>query len=152
MTKTKVTPQVGQAGDGEPIQDQVRGPCPISVASYTSETPSTHSRGPTRHGGNEEEGGGGGTAGGNREVAIIITNLTVGPGGCRGWTIYIRGEEPARKKLHPTMGGKAPRKEFLKAGKVKKLQKYQLGMVALCEICQFQKSTKLLIQKCPFSQ
>ena len=30
------------------------------------------------------------------------------------------GEEPARKKLWPTVGGKAPRKEFLKAGKVKK--------------------------------
>ena len=34
------------------------------------------------------------------------------------------GEEPARKKLQPTMGGKAPRKEFLKVGKVKKTQKY----------------------------
>ena len=29
-------------------------------------------------------------------------------------------EELARKKLWPTMGGKAPQKEFLKAGKVKK--------------------------------
>ena len=29
------------------------------------------------------------------------------------------GEEPARKKLWPTMEGKAPRKKFLKAGKVK---------------------------------
>ena len=26
------------------------------------------------------------------------------------------GEEPARRKLQPTMGGKAPQKEFLKAG------------------------------------
>ena len=30
------------------------------------------------------------------------------------------GEEPAQRKLHPTIGGKAPWKEFLKAGKVKK--------------------------------
>ena len=62
------------------------------------------------------------------------------------------GEEPARKELNPTVGGKAPRKEFLKAGKVKKTQKYQLGTVALCEFHQFQKSTELLIQKLPFSQ
>ena len=32
------------------------------------------------------------------------------------------GEEPAQRKLHPTVGGKAPQKEFLKAGKVKKAQ------------------------------
>ena len=36
----------------------------------------------------------------------------------------LDGEEPTRKKLHPLVGGKAPRKEFLKAGKVKKPQKY----------------------------
>ena len=29
------------------------------------------------------------------------------------------GEEPVRKKLQLTMGGKAPQKEFLKASKVK---------------------------------
>ena len=61
------------------------------------------------------------------------------------------GEEPARKKVHPTVGGKAPRKEFLKAGKVKKTWKYQPRTVALHEICKFQKSTELLIQKLPFS-
>ena len=62
------------------------------------------------------------------------------------------GEEPAQKKLCPTVGVKAPRKEFLKAEVVKKTQKYQLGTVALHEICQFQKNTELLIQKLPFSQ
>ena len=49
------------------------------------------------------------------------------------------------------MGGKAPQKEFLKAGKVKKTRKYQPGTVALQEIWQFQKSTELLIRKLPFS-
>ena len=34
----------------------------------------------------------------------------------------VLGEEPAKRKLHPTVGGKAPWKEFLKAGKVKKDQ------------------------------
>ena len=61
------------------------------------------------------------------------------------------GEEPAVRKLHPTMGGKAPQKEFLKEGKVKKTRKYQPGTVALREIWQFQKSTELLIWKLPFS-
>ena len=31
-------------------------------------------------------------------------------------------EEPVRRKLQPTMGGKTPQKEFLQAGKVKKDQ------------------------------
>ena len=60
-------------------------------------------------------------------------------------------EEPSRRKVQPTMGGKAPQKEFLQAGKVKKTRKYQPGTVALWEIQQFQKSTKLLIRKLPFS-
>ena len=62
------------------------------------------------------------------------------------------GEEPAQRKLHPTVGGKAPQKEFLKAGKVKKPRRYQPGTVALCKIRQYQKSTELLIQKLPFSR
>ena len=61
------------------------------------------------------------------------------------------GEEPAQRKLHPTIGGKAPRKEFLKAGKVKKTRKYRPGTVALCKIRWYQKSTELLIRKLLFS-
>ena len=62
----------------------------------------------------------------------------------------LGGEEPACKKLHPTIGGKAPQKEFLQASKVKKTRKYQPGTVALHKIQQFQKSTQLLIWKLPF--
>ena len=62
------------------------------------------------------------------------------------------GEEPVRRKLQPTVGGKAPWKEFLQAGKVKKTRKYRPGTVAICEIWQFQKSTELLIWKLPFLQ
>ena len=62
------------------------------------------------------------------------------------------GEEPAQRKLHPTIGGKAPQKEFLKAGKVKKPRKYWPGTVALHKIWQYQKSTELLIRKLPFSR
>ena len=61
-------------------------------------------------------------------------------------------EEQVRRKLWPIVGGKAPQKEFLQAGKVKKTRKYQPGTVALHEIQQFQKSTELLIQKLPFLQ
>ena len=61
------------------------------------------------------------------------------------------GEEPICRKLQPTVGGKAPQKEFLWAGKVKKTRKYQPGTVALWEIWWFQKSIKLLIKKLPFS-
>ena len=60
-------------------------------------------------------------------------------------------EEPARMNLQLTMGGKAPQKEFLQAGKVKKTRKYWPGTVALQEIWQFQKSRELLIQKLSFS-
>ena len=63
----------------------------------------------------------------------------------------VLGEEPAKRKLLPTVGGIAPWKEFLKAGKVKKTRRYWSGTVALWEIWQFQKSTELLIRKLPFS-
>ena len=63
----------------------------------------------------------------------------------------VLGEEPAKRKLHPTVGGKVPQKEFLKAGKVKKTRKYWPGTVALWEIQRFQKSIELLIRKFPFS-
>ena len=62
------------------------------------------------------------------------------------------GEEPARRKLRPTIGGKAPQKEFLEAGKVKKPRRYWPGTVALCKIRRYQKSTELLIRKLPFSR
>ena len=60
------------------------------------------------------------------------------------------GEEQARKKLWPIVGGKAPRKEFLKARKLKMPQRYWPGTVALHEIHQFHKTTELLRCKLPF--
>ena len=61
------------------------------------------------------------------------------------------GEGLAQKKHQPMMGGKAPRKEFLMAGLLKRSWRYQLGIVALCKIHWFQKNTALLIHKLPFS-
>ena len=46
-------------------------------------------------------------------------------------------EEPPRRNLQLTMVGKASWMEFLQAGKVKKPQRYWLGMVALHKIHQF---------------
>ena len=51
------------------------------------------------------------------------------------------GEEPARKKLHPTEGDKTPRKEFLTAGKLRKPWRYWPVIMALHKIFWFQKST-----------
>ena len=60
------------------------------------------------------------------------------------------GEEPAQRKLRPTIGGKALQKEFLKASKVEKPQRYWPGMMALHAICWFQKSADVLICKLIF--
>ena len=78
-----------------------------------------------------------------RQLAQMATD--VGPSSSTG-------EDPVQKKLWTTVGGKAPRKEFLKAGLLKRFWKYWPGIVALSEICQFQKSTELFIHKYPFSQ
>ena len=61
------------------------------------------------------------------------------------------GEKLAQRKLRPTVGDKAPQKEFQKAGIVKRSQRYWPEPVALCKICQVQKSMDLLIQKLPSS-
>ena len=63
---------------------------------------------------------------------------------------YQPGLEPDQKKIRPTMGGKAFWKEFQRAAPLKKPMKYWLGTVALHEIWSYQKSTEILICKCPF--
>ena len=63
----------------------------------------------------------------------------------------LGGKELAQRKLRLTIGGKAPQKDFLRAGMVKKPQRYWPGTVALHEIHQFQKSMYLPICKLPFS-
>ena len=59
------------------------------------------------------------------------------------------GEEPARKKLHPTVGRKAPRKEFWKAGVIKKTWKYQLGTVALHKYASSKRAQSSLFRNVP---
>ena len=45
--------------------------------------------------------------------------------------------------------GAGTHKEFCKGG-LKRPQRYWLRLVVLCEICQYQKSTKLIIHRWPF--
>ena len=59
------------------------------------------------------------------------------------------GSESANM-IRPMVGGKAQCKEFLKKGLMKRPQRYGLGTVALCKICQYQMNTELLICKCSF--
>ena len=114
-------------------------------------TPSTSTRNPSQSRGDKQKDKGGRATGRGGAVTRVGTNLTVGPDGCRGQPYMLDGEEPAHKKLWPTVGGKDPQKEFLLAALLKKTWKYQLGIVALCKICWFQKSKELHIQKLPFS-
>ena len=58
-------------------------------------------------------------------------------------------EESTRKKLCTTVWGKAPRKEFLKAGVIKKRRKHWPGMVALHKIHQLQRAQSSLFGNSP---
>ena len=77
-----------------------------------------------------------------RQLAQMVAK--VGPSSSMGRS------KPKRNSGWPWEARPSER-EFLKAGLLKRLQKYQSGIVALCEICLFQESTELLIHKHPFS-
>ena len=77
-----------------------------------------------------------------RQLAEMVTKT--GP-------LMSVGKEPVWKQLWLMAGGKDPRKEFLRAGLLKRPWRYCPGIVALYKICHFQKSTELLICKLPFS-
>ena len=84
------------------------------------------------------------------EVTGVVTNLTVGPDGCGDWAIHV-GQGGASQKEALTYHGRQGALEGIPEDyKCEEAQKYQPGTVALCKICQFQKSTKLLIWKMPF--
>ena len=111
----------------------------------------THERGREADGGGREASGGSKEAGKCGQVTIIITTQQLAQMAAEARPSMLGQEGPVRRKLQPTIRGKAPQKEFLQAGKVKKTRKYWPGTVVLWEIQQFQMSTKLLIRKLPFS-
>ena len=53
--------------------------------------------------------------------------------------------------IRPPGGEKVPNKEFIQKVLIKKPYRYWQGVVALHKICQYQKSTELLICKQPFA-
>ena len=57
----------------------------------------------------------------------FILDQTAGADGHGGRTLKASRGGTSRKKLWPTVGDKAPQKEFLKAGMLKKPQKYWSG-------------------------
>ena len=109
-------------------------------------------RGPPnpRWGGVKE--GGGEETGEGAEVSRIIPNETVGWDGHQSGAINVSwgGASPEETLANHWRQG-PPERIFFKAGQLKKPWRYQPGIVALCEICWFQKSTELLIHKLPFS-
>ena len=83
------------------------------------------------------------------EVAGVISYLTVGSDAHTGWVLNVRRGGAGQKETLANSGRQAPRKEFLKARKLKRPQRYWLGIVVLHEIHQFQKSTEVLRCKLP---
>ena len=78
-------------------------------------------------------------------VARILPNPNVGQDGSRGKTLDVQQDsQPCQAHSR----GKAPERRF--EGGLKRPKRYQPWMVALHKICQYLKSTELLICKWPF--
>ena len=122
-----------------------------STPPIPSQTALTHERGGEEDGRGREVGGGSQTTEDVVRLPSLLPTQQLAQMAAETGPSDLGKEEPVRRKLWPTVGGKAPWKEFLQAGKVKKTRKYWPGTVALWEIWQFQKSTELLIRKLSFS-
>ena len=85
-----------------------------------------------------------------REEAGRLEEVGRSPRSVMTWWLVQMVAEVGTSGERSHVWGKASHKEFLKKGLMKWPQKYWLGMVALHEIPQYQKSTELLICKCPF--
>ena len=62
----------------------------------------------TQKRGGEEVGGGGKMDGGCGKVTFVITDLTVGPDGCRGWTIYVGWGGASQEEALTNCGRQSP--------------------------------------------
>ena len=151
---TKVTPRKAEKGSKTQVMKtravvNARGKERRPHHQYT---PISSSENSSRSWWDYEEDSRGRTARGGRESPSSLPTWHLTQMAVEARPSTSGGKEPARRKVLPTVGGKTPQKEFLKAGKVKKTQKYWPGTVALCKIQHFRKSTELLIWKFPFSQ
>ena len=55
------------------------------------------------------------------------------------------GKQPCKHILHKMLKRKST------TGGIKKLHRYHLGLLTLCEICRYQQSTESLIRRTPFN-
>ena len=127
-----------------------RGACSAHRTSSTGRTSRTYWGGPSSPRLDGEENGRGEEAGRGEEVARVISYLTVGPDGCRGWSINIRRGGVGQKETLADSGRQGSQEGVLEGQKLKRPQRYWQGIVALHEIFWFQKNTELLIHKLPF--
>ena len=156
MARTTVTPRKGEDRRGQRIRTwahvnaEARGPpAPCGLPSTRKRDPSS-AEWVANLEWVGEEGWRGREAGRGRELLGLLPTWQFAQMAAEAMPSMLGGEEPTMRKLWPTVGGKAPQKEFMKASKVKKPWRYQLGTVALCEIHHFQKSMDLLMHKLPF--
>ena len=67
------------------------------------------------------------------------------------WNMKSMGKTPKKKfTTKNLMKSGANNRHY--TGGIKRPRRYRPGMVALCEICRYQKSTKLSIRKLPFNR
>ena len=61
---------------------------------------------------------------GGGEVTTVVTDLTVGPDGCRGWAIYIGWGGAGQTEALANCGRQGPQEGVLEGQKIKKTWKY----------------------------
>ena len=120
MVRMKVTPRKGREREREMDEDQGRGPKPSSEAPTPVDPPAPVLETPPdqdemrRRVAEAEQ---------LEEVGRSPQSLPTQQMAAEAGPSTSGGKDPARKKLHPTVRGKASRKEFLTAGKLKKPQR-----------------------------
>ena len=124
----------------------------ITETLIASAPPISSTRNTSKTRGNNEANSGGRVARRGREVATVIAKPTVGPDGQGGWAIYVGWGRASQKEALTDCGRQGPQERILEGQQGQENPKYWVGTVALPEICQFQKSTELLIWKLPFLQ
>ena len=105
----KSNPKEGQRGTW--LEDQDPGPSACGAnTSSTGGPPRTSTRNLSQSGGEEQKYRGGEVTGTSGEVTRGITNLTVGPDGCRGWAIYTGGRSQLTRSSDLPWEAKPPRR------------------------------------------
>ena len=97
-----------------------------------------------------QEKGGGEEAGRGWVITRIIPNQTAGTDGHRGRILRASSGGASQKESLADSGRQGSMQGVLEGLNAEKALEVLAGTVALCKICQFQKSTELVICKWPF--